>query len=151
MVFCFVLFFITIALLGRDGDSPKSSFIIKNCFCYPVFCFPHEIVNCSFCVFEELCWTFDGDIIESVDYFGRMAIFTMLILQIHEHKRPLHFSEGFFDIFFLERLEVLVTCSVRVTPRYFRLFVTLVKGVVSLFSFSDVYHLYKGRPLICLS
>ena len=29
--------------------------------------FPGEFENCSFYVFEELCWDFDGDYIESVD------------------------------------------------------------------------------------
>jgi hypothetical protein len=29
--------------------------------------FPDEIENCSFHVFEELCWDFDGDCIESID------------------------------------------------------------------------------------
>jgi hypothetical protein len=33
------------------------------------FFFPYEIKNCSFYVFEELCWNFDEDCIESVDCF----------------------------------------------------------------------------------
>jgi hypothetical protein len=60
----------------RDGDSPSHSVIVKYCFCYPVFlflfvfvffAFPDGFENCSFPVFEELCWDFDGDCIESVD------------------------------------------------------------------------------------
>jgi hypothetical protein len=31
------------------------------------FAFPDEFENCSFYVFEELCWNFDGDYIESID------------------------------------------------------------------------------------
>lgn len=31
------------------------------------FSFPEELENCSFYVFEELCWDFDGDYIESID------------------------------------------------------------------------------------
>ena len=48
-------------------------------------------------------------------------------------------SEVFFD-FFHQRLEILViqifTSLVRVTPGYFIVFVTIVKGVVSVISFS---------------
>jgi hypothetical protein len=54
--YCFV-----VQLEVRDGDSLNSSFIVDNCFLYPViFVFPHEIENCSFHVFEELCWDFEG-------------------------------------------------------------------------------------------
>jgi hypothetical protein len=53
----------------KSGDSPSSSFIVKNCFCYSgVFAFLDELENCSFHVFEELCWDFDGDCIESIDF-----------------------------------------------------------------------------------
>ena len=31
------------------------------------FTFPDKFENCSFYVFEELSWDFDGDCIESVD------------------------------------------------------------------------------------
>jgi hypothetical protein len=31
------------------------------------FAFPDEFENCSFHVFEELCWDFVGDYIESID------------------------------------------------------------------------------------
>jgi hypothetical protein len=31
------------------------------------FDFPDEFENCSFYVFEELCWDFDGDCIKSID------------------------------------------------------------------------------------
>ena len=30
----------------RDGDSPRSSFIVENCFHYSDF-FPYEVENCS--------------------------------------------------------------------------------------------------------
>jgi hypothetical protein len=54
----------------KDGDSPSGSFIAKNCFSYPgFFVFPFEIENCSFNVFENLCWNFDGDCVDSVDCF----------------------------------------------------------------------------------
>jgi hypothetical protein len=55
----------------RDDDSPSCSFIVKNCFCYSglfvcLFAFPDEFEN-FFHIFEELCWDFDGDCIESID------------------------------------------------------------------------------------
>jgi hypothetical protein len=41
------------------------SFIVKNYFCYfGSLAFTDEFENCSFHVFEELCWDFDGDCIE---------------------------------------------------------------------------------------
>jgi hypothetical protein len=53
---------------GQDGDSLSDSFIVKNCFCYSgFFAFADEFESCSFHVFEELCWDFYGDCIESVD------------------------------------------------------------------------------------
>ena len=67
--------------------------------------------------------------------FGKIAIFTMLILPFHEHGG---FSEVFFN-FFSQGCEVLsyrsFTCLVRVTPRYLLLFVSIVKNVASLISF----------------
>jgi hypothetical protein len=70
--------------------------------------------------------------------FDRMAIFTMLILPIHEHGRAFHLlrssSISFFrDLKFWSYKSF--TCLLRVTPRYFILFVPIVKGVVFLISF----------------
>jgi hypothetical protein len=49
---------------------------------YPrFFVFPYEAENCSFHVYEELCSNFDDDCIES---FGKVVIFTLLILPICE-------------------------------------------------------------------
>jgi hypothetical protein len=57
--------------------------------------------------------------------FGRMAIFTHLILTSHEHGRSLHFLRS-SSISFLGDLKLLsyryFTCLVRVTLRYFILF-----------------------------
>ena len=54
----------------RNCDASRSSFIVQDCFGYPVFfVFPYEVENCSFKVFKELWWNFDGDCIESVDCF----------------------------------------------------------------------------------
>ncbi|EDK98251.1 mCG146853 [Mus musculus] len=84
-----------------------------------------------------------------------MAIFSILILLIceHEHERSFHLlrssSISFFrDLKFLSYRSF--TCLVRVTPRYFTLFVTIVKGVVSLTSLSaHLFFVYKkGTDLL---
>ena len=71
--------------------------------------------------------------------FGKIAIFTMLILPIHEHERSFHLLRSSLISFFRD-LKFLsyrsFTSLVRVTPRYFILFVTIEKGVVSLISLS---------------
>jgi hypothetical protein len=56
----------------RDGDSPRCSFIVENCFRYPGFfvvvvVIPDEVGNCFFYLCKELCWNSDGECIESVD------------------------------------------------------------------------------------
>jgi hypothetical protein len=54
----------------RDGDSPRSSFIVENCLLHlGVFVIPNEFENCSFYLCEELIWSFDGECIEYVDRF----------------------------------------------------------------------------------
>ena len=71
--------------------------------------------------------------------FGKMAIFTILILPIQGVGRFFHFlrsaSISFFRAmkFFSHRS---FTCLIRVTQRYFILFLAIVKGVISLISFS---------------
>ena len=71
--------------------------------------------------------------------FGRTAIFTMLILPIQEQGRSFHFLVS-SSISFFKNLKFLssrsFTSLVRVTPRYFMLFVAIVKGDVSLISLS---------------
>jgi hypothetical protein len=49
--------------------------------------------------------------------FGKVDIFTMLILLIHEHERSFHPLRSFYrDLMFLSYRSF--TCLVRVTPRY---------------------------------
>ena len=116
--------------------------------------------------------------------FGKIAIFTILILPIHEHGRSFHLLRSslisfFRDLKFLSYISftclVRVTpsysscCStcnliyffrdlkffsyrsfasiVRVTPRYFILFVTIVKGVVSLISFSSCLSFVQRKAI----
>jgi hypothetical protein len=100
-----------------------------------------------------MSWNFDWDFIESVDCFqqdGYIYVYThththmaffknILILSIHEHGRSFHLlrssSTSFFrNLKFL--LYISFTCLVRFTPSYLILFVTIVKGVFFIISFS---------------
>lgn len=60
-----------------------------------VFAFPYEVEYCSFKVSKDLSWYLDSDCIESLAFgkmvsFGKMTIFIILILCIHEHRIPFH-------------------------------------------------------------
>jgi len=56
-----------ILLEVRDGDSPRSSFIVEYNFCYPeFFVIPNEFANCSFCLYKELSRNFNGDCIDNI-------------------------------------------------------------------------------------
>jgi hypothetical protein len=62
--------------------------------------------------------------------FSKMAVFTILILVMHEHGRFFHLlrssSISFFrNLKFLSYRSFTCLVRVRVTPRYFILFVTL--------------------------
>ena len=62
----------------RDGNFPRSSFIVENSFCYPsFFVIPDEFANYSFLLYEELSWNFDGDSIEYVDCFSARWTFRL--------------------------------------------------------------------------
>jgi hypothetical protein len=75
---------------------PQEVLSVGKCFHYPGFLFfSYEVKNCLFRVYEKFCWNFDGDCIESVDWFGKMVIFTMIILLIHENGRVFHFLRYF--------------------------------------------------------
>ena len=67
---CFYYYSSVLEPEGRDGNTPGSSFIAQDCFSYPgFFVLPYEEQYCSFEVWEELCWDFNGECIESVDCF----------------------------------------------------------------------------------
>jgi hypothetical protein len=83
--------------------------------------------------------------------FGRMAIFTMLILPIHEQGRSLHFLRS-SSISFSRNLKLLFFRSFSCwldLPQYILYY--FVKGIDSLIFSHPIYHLYKGRLLIYLS
>jgi hypothetical protein len=54
------------------------------------FVFPYVFHNCFFYFCAECHLTFDRDCIEHIDCFFSVAIFTILILPIHEHGRSFH-------------------------------------------------------------
>ena len=67
---CFYYCSPVIELDVRDGNASGSSFIIQDCFGYPgFFVFPYKVDYCSLKFYEELCWDFDEDCIESIDCF----------------------------------------------------------------------------------
>jgi hypothetical protein len=119
------------------------------------FVFPYVVENCSFHVYEELCWNLDGDFIEYVECFGKMTIFIMLDLPIHEHWRMFHLVRSSLTYFFRD-LKFLsyrsFSCLLRVASRYFILFVAIVKGIVSLISFlACLFFESRKTTKICLS
>ena len=66
---CCFCYYSSVIQLGIGKDS-EQFIIVQDCSSFPGFLFfPSEAENCSFKVCEELCWDFDGDCIESVDFF----------------------------------------------------------------------------------
>jgi hypothetical protein len=88
---------------------------------------------------QDTSWNFDGDCIESVDCFWQDSHLDYIDLSIHEDGRSFHLLRSSLISFFRD-LKFLSyrssTSLVRVTPRYFILFVTILNAVVSLISFS---------------
>ena len=66
---CYYHYFFVVELEIRDGDSPRSSFILDNSVLDPeFFVIPDEFENYSFDLCEELIRNFDGNYIESVEF-----------------------------------------------------------------------------------
>jgi hypothetical protein len=86
--------------------------------------------KCSFYVFEELCWNFDGDCIESVDCFQQNGHFYYVNSANPRAWVISPFSEIFFEFFFrdLKLSYRSFTCLVRITPRYFYIICGYCKG-----------------------
>jgi hypothetical protein len=93
----------------RDGNTSSSSFIVQEYFTYlGLLVFPCEVVYCPFNVYKELCWKFGENCIVSSDYLGKMGIFTMLMLPIHEHGRSFYFPiSSFISVFFFKDIFIL--------------------------------------------
>ena len=127
---------------------PRVILLLRMLSVFCVFAFPDEFKDCSFHIFEEFCWDFDGNSIVSIDFLWYDGHFYYIILPIHEHRRSLH-SVIFY--FFLERLEFIVTHVFHLFGKSYSQDILyylwlLWRELISL----PVYHLYKGRLLICL-
>jgi hypothetical protein len=97
-----------------------------------------------------MSWNFDGDCIESVDCFQQDSHFDYINPTNPWSWRSFHLLKS-SSISFFRDLKFLsyrsFTSLVRVTPRYFILFVTIVKGVVSLIPSQPVYPLCRAKSL----
>jgi hypothetical protein len=88
----------------------KSSFVFfaQDCCCYSKsFVLPYELQDWFFSLYEECHQNFDGDFIEHTDFFGSIAIFTILILQILENGRSFHLLLSFLIFFFSDIVFVI--------------------------------------------
>jgi len=58
----FYHYFSVVQIEVRDGDSPRSSFIVENSIHYPGFSvIPDDFENCTFYIYGELSCNFDWD------------------------------------------------------------------------------------------
>ena len=89
-----------------DGNASGSTFIVQDCFGYPgFFVFPYKVDYCSLKVCEEFLWDFDGDCIESIDYFWQNWHFYYVDPPNPRAREILQFSGILFN-FFSQRLTV---------------------------------------------
>ena len=122
----------------RDCDASRSSFIVQDCFGYPGFWLFHIKLSIILSpTSKNFAGVLMGIALNLQIALGKIAIFTILILPTQEHGRYFHFLMSssisvFSDLKFLSYMSS--TCLVGVTPRYFMLFVTIVKGDVYLIS-----------------
>ena len=88
---------------GIRTDYPSNCFFIQHCFNYPgFFVFPYETENCpsvNICVGILMVTA-----LSILIAFGKMAIFTILILPIHEHGRSFHFLRYSSISFFKDQM-----------------------------------------------
>ena len=115
-------------------------FIILFCFVLFCFCcFPYDLRISLSRFFKYYIEVLMAIALNLQISFVKMAIFTIYILPIHKHLRSFHvlisFSHSFF-IFFKFLSYRFFTFLVRVTTRYCISFMSIVKDVVSLTSFS---------------
>ena len=111
---------------------------IRDGFPYPwFFCYSIWICTFLFLILWRIEMEFWRDCIEFVECFWQDCHFTILTLPTHEHGRSFHLLRSSLISFFRD-LKFLsyrsFTCLVRCTPRYLTLFMSIVKGVISLIS-----------------
>ena len=59
-------FYCCSSVVQCGGDTSSNAFIIQECFSYSgFFMFPNEADRCPFNFCKELCWSFDGNCVES--------------------------------------------------------------------------------------
>jgi hypothetical protein len=83
------------------GDSPKCSFIVKNCFHYSGFHFFHIKLKIVLFMSLKNCVGIQMRITLNLQFsFFKMAISTMLNLPMHEHGRSFHYLRSSLISFF---------------------------------------------------
>ena len=97
---CFHYYSSVVELEVRDRDASRSSFIVEDCFGYPVvLVFPYDVEYCSLKVYEELYWDFDGNLNESVDCFWKDCHFYYIAHTYPRTWKIFPFSDIFFNSF----------------------------------------------------
>ena len=92
-------FLFVVQLKIRDNDTSHSYLNILDCFIYPgIVVFPFKVENVLSRSVKDCVGILVGIALNVQIAFGRMNIFTMLILLIHEHGRS---SNIFLSVFFL--------------------------------------------------
>ena len=75
----------------RDGNFPRSSLIVENCFTFLDSCIFHKELRINLPMSVKNCvGILVGIALNLCITFGKMTIFTMLILPINEHGRSFH-------------------------------------------------------------
>lgn len=123
----------------------RTLFIILGLLC---FCMNFEAILFSFC--EESHWDFGGYCTGSVDYFDKLAIFTILILLIHKHGMSFNFV--FSSVSSSSALKFsLYTFYTSWSGLFQGIFEAFVNGIVFLVSFSLSFWLrYKMDVGFCV-
>lgn len=139
---CFYYCSSIVGLDVRMVIAPDSSFIVRCVLAILGFLLLHMKLSIILSRYvKNDVGVFMGIVLNLLTGFGKKAIFTMLILSIHEHEKSFHFvklSVSFFnDLKFLSYRSL--TCLVRVTPIYFIFCMTIIKNIVFLISI--LFHL----------
>jgi hypothetical protein len=108
----------------RDGNYARCYFVIENSFCYTrVFLLVQVNLQIShYNSVKILAGILIGIALNLYNAFGRIDIFTILILVVHEHGIIFHLLRSSTISFFRDLKFLLYRsfiCLFRVTPRYF--------------------------------
>jgi hypothetical protein len=127
----FYHYFSVVQLEVRDGASSGSPFIVQDHFRYPgFFVILYAVENCCFKVYKNCIGILMGMALNLSIAFGKMGVFTMTIIPFYEQGRSFHLQISSLILFFGD-LKVLsyrsFVCLLRVTPRYFILFMAIYK------------------------